>query len=72
MMQVSLYGALVLNGAVLPGSLLVLALFVKKLTSRIHDLFRNAQPVCTCEVLDEKVVLKTQSALREEDAEPLS
>lgn len=47
-LHISLYVALVVNAGVIPGSLLVLALYVSNETAKVRGLFRQLQPSCTC------------------------
>lgn len=66
-LHVSLYVALVLNGAVIPGSLLILAFFVAHHTAKVRDHLRRLQPACSPEFVEEKGIVKVDFQAPERD-----
>ena len=60
-LQVGLIGAILLNGIMIPGGLLLLGWFVSRLTTRVHTSLGNLRPVCICEHADDGVLLRIQT-----------
>lgn len=57
-LQVGLTGAILLNGVMIPGGLLLLGWFVSRRTTGVYTSLRNLRPVCICEQADDGVLLR--------------
>ena len=57
-LQVGLTGAILLNGIMIPGSLLLLGWFVSRPTTGVYTSLRNLRPICICEQADDGVLLR--------------
>lgn len=56
-LQVGLTGAILLNGVMIPGGLLLLGWFVSRRTTGVYTSLSNLRPVCICEQADDGVLL---------------